>query len=408
VDNDITDLSPIENLTSLNRLFLRDNDIANIEPLVSGSALSSGDRVELQGNPLSLAAYITHIPALQARGVSVAFDPAGPTAQILPFPGVGAVVNATFSIAVRFGERVTGFDPRSTTDLVVTNGTVSSFEHRPNVPAGQGQWNIMIGLVNDGALTVTVPAGAVRDSDGNPSTEAEFTVTVNRSGRPIVSLVGGGDDGRDVVGGLPMEVRFSEPISGLTLDDFEVTNATVGNLRAVEGSTAIFSLDIFPLADGEFTFQVKENAVQDAEGNGNFPSVVRSWQGVLNKPTITGPAGPVTGPFQITIEFEELVSQFDPSEIEVGNGTASGTFSSTDVLRTFNATVTPAADGTVTVDIPRNVVTTRSVLHNLSADQYSVEADLTPPVAVPTRRATRRRSRSTSRKSWRRTRRRRR
>jgi internalin A len=70
-ENQISDISPLSSLTSLTWLFLWGNQISDISPLVDNEGLSSGDTVDLQGNPLSAESLNTLIPQLQARGVEV-------------------------------------------------------------------------------------------------------------------------------------------------------------------------------------------------------------------------------------------------------------------------------------------------------------------------------------------------
>ena len=72
-DNQISDVSPLAGLTALKQLTLAENNISNIGPLVANPGLGRGDDVVLLGNPLSDEARDIHIPALLARGVSVAY-----------------------------------------------------------------------------------------------------------------------------------------------------------------------------------------------------------------------------------------------------------------------------------------------------------------------------------------------
>ncbi len=78
-NNNISDLTPLSGLTSLRLLYLGNNSISNLAPLVANTGLSSGDRVDVQRNPLSATSINTHIPALQARGVEVRFGSSKPT-----------------------------------------------------------------------------------------------------------------------------------------------------------------------------------------------------------------------------------------------------------------------------------------------------------------------------------------
>ena len=69
--NQLSDISPLSNLTKLIQLDLIRNQVSDISPLVANTGLSG--RVYLQGNPLNDAAHDTHIPALKARGIDVAY-----------------------------------------------------------------------------------------------------------------------------------------------------------------------------------------------------------------------------------------------------------------------------------------------------------------------------------------------
>ncbi|MYD95802.1 MAG: hypothetical protein F4X98_00260 [Gammaproteobacteria bacterium] len=71
-DNLIRDVAPLTDLTALRTLRLADNRIRDVEPLVDNAGLRFGDRVYLQGNPLS-SASVDDVATLRGRGVTV-FD----------------------------------------------------------------------------------------------------------------------------------------------------------------------------------------------------------------------------------------------------------------------------------------------------------------------------------------------
>ena len=71
-DNLVRDVTPLADLAGLRTLDLGDNRIRDIAPLLDNLGLRFGDRVYLQGNPLS-SASMDDIAALRARGVRV-FD----------------------------------------------------------------------------------------------------------------------------------------------------------------------------------------------------------------------------------------------------------------------------------------------------------------------------------------------
>ncbi len=71
-DNAISDVSALGGLTSLTDLHLHNNSISDISALAS---LRSLTELTLRNNPLSAESVAVHIPALQAQGVDVSFDP---------------------------------------------------------------------------------------------------------------------------------------------------------------------------------------------------------------------------------------------------------------------------------------------------------------------------------------------
>jgi Leucine-rich repeat (LRR) protein len=71
--NAISDLEPLSGLTQLQTLSMRYNQISDLSPLVNNSGIGSGDAINLQNNPLSQQSLDEHIPALQARGVTVSY-----------------------------------------------------------------------------------------------------------------------------------------------------------------------------------------------------------------------------------------------------------------------------------------------------------------------------------------------
>ena len=61
--NQISDISAVSGLDKLGQLYLSRNMISDIEPLVENKGLREGDKVDLTENPLNDAARDVHIPA---------------------------------------------------------------------------------------------------------------------------------------------------------------------------------------------------------------------------------------------------------------------------------------------------------------------------------------------------------
>ncbi len=69
-DNQISDLTPLQGLTSLTKLYLPENCISDLFPLLGLSVLVY---LDLDYNPLSATAIKDQIPQLRDNGVGVAF-----------------------------------------------------------------------------------------------------------------------------------------------------------------------------------------------------------------------------------------------------------------------------------------------------------------------------------------------
>ena len=80
--NNITDISALSGLTNLKMLILQRNRISDLAPLSANTGLGRGSQVDVTNNPLNAASQSTHIPALQARGVSVSYDVPSPVVAI--------------------------------------------------------------------------------------------------------------------------------------------------------------------------------------------------------------------------------------------------------------------------------------------------------------------------------------
>ena len=89
---------------------------------------------------------------------------------------------------------------------------------------------------------------------------------------------------------VPVLVQFSEPVTGLTAGDFEVTNGTAGDLRllpSLDPNRPVYKLTLDPLAEGPLTITVPADAAHDGAGNGNALTQQRALVGAPGTVTIT-------------------------------------------------------------------------------------------------------------------------
>ena len=319
---------------------------AVVTPSSSGPVtvdVAAGVAQDAAGNGNSAAAQYAVTADLAAPSVRLS-GPAGPVA-------------GAFTVAIAFSEGVRGFE---VSDVTVGNGTASL--------SGSGlSYSAVVTPSSSGTVTVDVAAGAAADARGNLNTAAvQYSVEADLVA-PTVTLSGPADTQG---GPFTVAIEFSEAVEG-----FEVSDVTVGNGSAsLSGSGLSYSAVVTPSSSGTVTVDVAAGAAHDAAGNGNSAAAQYAVTADLVAPSVTlsGPAGPVTDAFTVTITFSEAVRGFEASEVTVGNGTASLSGSGA----SYSAVVTPSSSGTVTVDVAAGVAVDAQGHLNSAAAQYSVEADL--------------------------------
>ena len=285
------------------------------------------------------------------------------------FPTNGSVIPLTFT----FSEIVTGFD---VSDLTLSSGT-GSFS---NFSGSGSTYTADLTLSSTGAFQVSVADAAAVDRAGNSGTGATLSGTRDVTA-PTAALSA---IPSEVNGPFDVTVTFDEDMTGFALGDFTVANGTASNLQTV--SAQVYTATVTPDADGTVTVSVPASAATDAAGNGNTASNPESTTADVTRPTVSldMPTGLVNAPFTLTMTFSEEVSAVTLGNISVSNGTASNLQHPSTTV--YTATITPAADGTVTVNFAENAVTDLSGLGNTAATAVTNTADLTDP--TPTLTAT--------------------
>jgi sugar lactone lactonase YvrE len=179
-----------------------------------------------------------------------------------------------------------------------------------------------------------------------------------------------------VNGAFDITITFDEIVQGFELGDLLVDNGTASNF---EGENKVYTATITPKSNGEVTINILANKAEDEAGNKNVAAVQFSILYDLAGPsvTITSVEDLVNGPFEITITLDEDANGFDITDIIVGNGSASN-FSGSGSI--FTATITPSADGNVTVDINAGAMQDGFGNDNSAAEQFVINSDLTAPV----------------------------
>ena len=276
-----------------------------------------------------------------------------------------ATVNGAFSVTATFSESVTGFDA---SDLAIGNGTASTF-------SGSGTtYSFTVTPTADGTVTVDVAAGSASDAAGNGNTVASRLSRTADVTRPTLALSSAA--GSTINTALTVTATFSESVTGFDVSDVTVGDGTVSSLT---GSGTTYTFTITPLTAGSVTVDVAANSAADAAGNGNTQAAQLTRTYNATAPTITlatTATSPLSSAFTVTAVFSAPVTGFDLTDVTVGNGGASA-FSGSGASYSF--TVTPAADGAVTVDVAPGAASDTGGNGNSAATQLSRTADVTRP-----------------------------
>ena len=125
---------------------------------------------------------------------------------------------------------------------------------------------------------------------------------------------------------------FSEPVTGFTASDINITGTGTGTVTKIEKDTwcpfpngVSYIVTVTPTADGTFYFQIPENVVTDAANNGNLASTKSTIVVTVDtaKPTTTISTvedDPQTNPFNIDITFSEHVTNWREGNLKVTGG----------------------------------------------------------------------------------------
>ena len=163
--------------------------------------------------------------------------------------------------------------------------------------------------------------------------------------------------------------------------DFVLTNATMSDYTMV--SASVYTANISPIADGDVTIELPADEVEDLAGNTNEEATYTVLSD-RTRPTvvITSDApDPTNAAFTATFTFSEDVTGFEMADLTIGNATPSGFAGSGSV---YTVTITPTADGVVTVQVPENVSEDAATNGNEASNILEENYDATRPTVVIT------------------------
>jgi hypothetical protein len=228
----------------------------------------------------------------------------------------------------------------------------------------------------DGILTTTVDT-VHNTVTGTTNHLSVFALVGEVPGSaPLVATVSGTPDPTNS-SPIPVSVMFSEPVSGFSVLDVTVSNATVTNF-ADSGSN--YSFNLAPSGQGILTADIAEGVAKDSDGNGNLAAAqfARTYDSVAPTVSIGSVVAGLTNvsPIPVTVTFSEPVMGLTASEITVFNATA-GNMAGSGADYSFE--LTPADQGAVTATMPEGASTDAAGNGNSSSAVFSRVYDSVPP-----------------------------
>ena len=358
----VTGVQAVSGETGVHDVTVSGGNLAGFSGTVTLGFGSGQDIADEAGNALAATA------PTGADERSWVVDNTAPTVTI----AAPAAANAPFTATFTFSEPVTGF---TLADIAVGNGTAS------DLTGGDGDtaFTATITPSAEGAVTLDVAANAAEDAAGNGNVAAEQVSVTHDMTRPTVSIAA--PDAANAP--FAATFTFSEPVTGFTLADIAVGNGAASDLTGGDGGTT-YTATITPSAEGAVTLDVAADAAEDAAGNGNVAAEQVSVTHDMTRPTVTITApDAANAPFAATFTFSEPVTGFTLADIAVGNGTASD-FTGGDGATAYTATITPSAEGAVTLDVAADAAEDAAGNGNVAAEQVSVTHDMTRPTVTIT------------------------
>lgn len=265
----------------------------------------------------NLAQYDGHLDTLNLH---INLAPTGfSQAELIPGAQDSPVLIAAADLLAGFS------DPEgaalSVTDLFAnTGGTITG--------NGDGTWT----FTPDAGFSGPVELGfVVSDPEGGTANGATMLV-INAAPDPLDTTAPGVTIAHDAagtaIGDLTYKISFSEPVSGLSVGDFTVTNGAVTSLTENAGDWTVV---VMPSAsfEGLVGLTLNAGAVSDAAGNGNDAAVAPDHAVDTRAPDVTGfsPADGVTGvatSANLVVTFSEAIVR-GAGSIVIHQGSASGT-----------------------------------------------------------------------------------
>ena len=227
--------------------------------------------------------------------------------------------------------------------------------------------------------------------NGNFASSTDPMVTVDKKKpTPTIAAVSGTKSSA-----FPITINFDEDVRNFGSNDISVLTqsgdaaGTASNINQVDA--AEYTATITPSGSGTLRISVSAGAAEDDAGNTSVASmnvdVAVDTEGAT--PTITAPTDTQNGPFDVTIDFGEDVSNFLVGDLTVVGATKASNWQSgkagpAEYTITLTPTIAAGSTGTVTIDVAAGAAQDAGNNGNEAASRVTVSIDKDAPTLTIT------------------------
>ncbi len=306
-----------------------------------------------------------------ATQISTTYDGTAPSVVLTT--GAPDPTNGAFTVTATFSETVTDV---AIEDFVVGNGDTSAF----NAVSGT-VYTVLVTPTADGLVTIDMPAAAAIDTATNTSTVASQISTTYDGTDPTVVLSTPAANPTNAP--FTVTATFSEPVTGVTVSDFNVVNGT--KTAFIPVSSSVYTVLVTPTIDGTVKIDMAIAAASDTAGNTSTAAIELVREYDSTSPTINIVANPTSvhigDTSTITFTLSEPSTDFTAWDVVVAWGTLSAfAGSGTGYTATFTPTASSITTGTI--DVASSTFTDNATNGNTAATQATIAVDTIAPSIV--------------------------
>ena len=306
------------------------------------------------------------------RAMSVEVDTQAPTVTLARADGFATTLKGSFNVTVTFSESVNNFEVGDVT--VDNSATVGGF-------TGSGPVytvTVVPAAGTNATLDIKILESIAQDLVGNENTASSILQVPVDMVPPTVAIT-------------------STPPAITTLNEgaYAISGTCSENDQNVDILLAGTSKGIVACASGTWSQTLNLGADADADDNviwkarhadaaGN--SVDSTGVSVTRDtiaPTVTlalvGATPPLNGNFNVTVTFNESVSNFVAGDVTVDNGATVGSLTESGNVYTVTVTPAPGTDTTLNISISASIAQDSAENQNTASSTLGVRVDMVPP-----------------------------